>query len=59
MIETALILTLLAKYGPALINEIVGAWKDAGEPTAKELEELHLRVPSPDTYFPDAPGPGG
>jgi len=59
MIETALLIGLIAKYGPVVFNEIVSAWKDAGEPTPEEIVELHLRVRPPTDYFPDAPGPGG
>jgi len=59
MVAVALIVGLLAKYGPVLVNEVVDAWKESGQPTKEEIEELAKRVPPPTHYFPDAAGPGG
>jgi len=53
MIETALLIGLIAKFGPVVINEVVSAWKRAGEPTPEEIADLAKRVPPPEHYFPD------
>lgn len=59
--EPTLLIALIVKYGPAVINEVVQAWKEAGEPSQKEIEELAGRCPPPTDYFPDAgiPDKGG
>ena len=59
MVVPVLLLGLLVKFGPVLINEVVAAWKDAGEPSPEEIQELASRCPPPTHFFPDAAGPGG
>jgi hypothetical protein len=56
--EPVLLITLIAKYGPSVIIQVIEAWKAQGEPTEAEIEALGKRVPPPTDYFPDAGSPG-
>lgn len=46
----AAFLVLLAKFGVETVIELIGAWKQSGEPTDEEIRALKI-TKKPEEYF--------